>query len=70
VADDAAGNVIVPDCGSHRVQVWRADGSFLCTFGSEGDGPAQFNRPTSVAVDGATGHIIVADSGNQRVQVW
>lgn len=36
--------------------------------GFPGSGPAEFNRPSDVAVDGS-GNLIVADSGNDRVQI-
>ena len=70
MAVDKEGHIIVADSCNHRVHVWRADVSFLRTFGSQGDGPAQFKGPRGVAVDATTGHIIVADRGNKRIQVW
>jgi 3-phytase len=53
---------------SHRLVVFDADsGERIRTFGSEGDGPGQFNRPNGVAVHGD--HLFVVERDNHRVQV-
>ena len=69
VALDAEGNVVVADSWNHRVQVFRLDGTFVRSFGSEGSGPGQMKKPWGVAVDGA-GQILVSERGNHRVQVF
>ncbi len=69
MAWDSKGNVVVADCGNHRLQVVRlSDGAFPRSAGSAGSGAGRFNGPFSVAFDSA-GNIIVADHGNHRVQV-
>jgi DNA-binding beta-propeller fold protein YncE len=69
VAFDSEGNLVVADCGNHRVQVLRySDGAHVRTIGSEGEGAGQFKRPWGVAFD-AAGHIVVVDMNNDRVQV-
>ena len=45
-----------------------SEGTFLFSFGSNGEGNGQFNAPTGVAVD-KHGNILVADWGNSRIQV-
>jgi DNA-binding beta-propeller fold protein YncE len=68
-AFDGEGNLVVSDCGNHRIQVFRyIDGAHLRTIGSKGAGNGQFNQPYGIAFDGA-GRIIVCDSSNHRVQV-
>ncbi len=49
-------------------QITNIDGSFICTFGSKGVEPGQFNEPYGVAFD-QHGHLLVADSDNHRIQV-
>jgi DNA-binding beta-propeller fold protein YncE len=69
VAFDSEGNLVVADCGNHRVQVLRyRAGAHVRTIGSRGAGAGQFKHPSGVALD-AAGHIVVADCGNHRVQV-
>jgi 3-phytase len=54
---------------SHRLVVFDADtGQQLRTFGGEGDGPGQFDRPNGVAVHGD--HLFVVERDNHRVQVF
>jgi len=69
VAIDSEGNLVVADCGNHRVQVLRySDGTHLRTIGSKGAGAGQFLHPSGIAFD-AAGHIVVVERGNCRVQV-
>jgi DNA-binding beta-propeller fold protein YncE len=69
VAVDADGNVYVTDTLNDRVEVFDADGSFISTFGKNGDGPGFFERPKGIAVDG-DGHVWVADEVQDRLQVF
>lgn len=69
VAVDQDGNVYVTDTLNNRVEIFDADGSFLSTFGKNGDGPGYFARPKGIAVDG-DGHIWVADEVQDRLQVF
>ena len=61
------GDVYVADTNNHRIQKLSRDGQSLAMWGGEGDGPAQFRFPQSVALD-SQGMIYVADSRNHRVQ--
>ncbi len=63
------GNVFVADFYNHRVQKFTAEGEFLVAFGSQGDGPGMFDRPTDMAED-QEGNVYVVDFGNDRVQKW
>jgi DNA-binding beta-propeller fold protein YncE len=69
VALDAEGNVYVTDTLNDRVEIFDGDGTFISTFGKNGDGPGYFERPKGIAIDG-DGHIWVADEVQDRLQVF
>ncbi len=69
VALDKEGNLYVTDTLNDRVEVFDADGTFIRTFGKNGDGPGDFARPKGIAID-ADGHVWVADAMLNRVQVF
>ena len=52
-----------------RVLVFDASGNFLRRFGSAGEGPGEFNRPTGFAVT-RDGTMIVADRGHRAYQLF
>jgi sugar lactone lactonase YvrE len=52
-----------------RISKFSADGTFIKTFGSFGEGPGQFRTPHGMAFD-SQGRLFVADRGNNRVQVF
>lgn len=47
---------------------YSADGKYLSRFGEHGDGPLQFSRPQTLAVD-EEGLLWIADACNHRIQV-
>ena len=57
--------VYVLDAGQRCVQVFRADGRFLVSFGQPGSGPNELHEPTAIAV-GGDGRVYVADSDPDR----
>ncbi len=64
---DVQNRVLVADTHYHRVMIFDRDGHELARFGSEGDGPGQFQLPTDVEVD-AEGNFYVAEyGGNDRI---
>jgi DNA-binding beta-propeller fold protein YncE len=69
VAVDKEGNLYVADTMNDRIEVFDADGTFIRTWGKNGDGPGYFARPKGVAVD-SDGHVWVADGMQDRVQVF
>ena len=69
VASDTVGNLFVADFYNHRIQKFAADGTFLTSFGKEGDGPGQFRYPIAAAVT-TRGEVLVVDYGNHRIQKW
>jgi len=43
VAFDSSGNVYVTDSGNQRVQIFSSNGTFLSSFGENGEGGGQFS---------------------------
>ena len=70
VAIDARGWVYVPDPGHNRVQIYNADGDYVVTLGSGGNGDYEFECPAGVAISPVNGDIYVVDRCNQRIQVF
>ena len=72
IALDPAGNVFVGEYSysnsNHRVQIFKSDGTFITTFGSQGGADGQFNTVFSVCVS-RDGRICVGDR-NTHVQVF
>ena len=66
---DKEGNLYVTDTLNDRVEMFDADGEFVSTFGKNGDGPADFERPKGIAVD-CDGHIWVVDAAQSMVKVF
>jgi len=65
--DPRNGHVFVTDAANQRVVIFSGEGEFIRQFGSEGDGPGEFQRPTGIAV-GPAGSIYVADYMQDRIQ--
>jgi DNA-binding beta-propeller fold protein YncE len=63
----ANGNLVVPDEGNNRVQIFNEKGEYLSQFGTFGTGNGQFNQPRGAGVD-SKGNIWVIDTGNNRVE--
>lgn len=65
------GSVYVADTWNHRIEKFTADGRFLKTWGSFGQGvaPDSFYGPRGLAVD-AEGRVYVTDTGNKRIVVF
>jgi tripartite motif-containing protein 71 len=74
VAVDGAGNVVVADCGNHRIVIFTAAGEVVRAFGREGSGAGELKGPTGVPVDGAgnvvVADVVVADAGNSRIVIF
>ena len=58
----------VVEYGNHRVSVFTHEGTFLMSFGSEGNGPGQFKHPRAITVD-KNGVFYISDTGNNRIQI-
>lgn len=69
IAFGPRGDIFAADFYNHRLQKFRADGTFLTSFGGEGSGPGQFDHAMAVAIsDGGT--VYAVDFGNSRIQKW
>ncbi len=61
--------LFVADSKAHQIKVFDLEeGALVAAFGALGDGPGQFNHPTSLAFD-EEGRVLVVDQINARVQV-
>ena len=69
VAVDRRGNLFAADFYNHRIQKFSADGRFLTSFGSRGDGPGHFEHAIAVAV-ADDGTLFAVDFGNSRIHRW
>ena len=69
VTVDGSDNVLVVDSGNHRIQKFTAEGEFITTVGTKGDGPMQFNFPTSIRIHPQSGNMYVCDQYNHRIQI-
>ena len=75
VAVDSGGNVFVSVAQAHRIQKFKADGSFITQWGSFGSDNGKFNGPNGLAIKSGTitfleERVFVADTLNHRIQVF
>ena len=61
--------IAVTDGDISRVQVFSVDGTYLRSFGGEGEEDGEFNDPSGIVFLN-NGNIFVADSSNNRVQMF
>jgi DNA-binding beta-propeller fold protein YncE len=57
------------DQSKNRVTKWRADGTYIETWGDAGYGPKEFRDPHALAMD-SQGRIFVGDRYNNRIQIF
>jgi len=67
--DNTAGRLYVLDEVGCRVDYYDLDGNHLGGWGSQGDGPGQFDWPADIEVS-STGELLIADWNNHRIQVF
>ena len=70
VAVNERDEIAVTDFDNHRIQVFNSNGTYLRSFGREGDKQGEFNFPTGIAFDQKNGNILVVDRDNHRVQLF
>ena len=71
VAVDADDNILVVECGNHRIQKFTSDSLYLFvkTVGKKGSGHLQFSCPVGVAVHPHNNKVYVVDRSNHRIQI-
>lgn len=57
------------DVNNNRIQKFTADGTFVTSWGSEGEGEGQISGSESIDVD-SEDNVYIADTGNFRIQVF
>ena len=67
IAIDGDGRVYLADADIGSILVFGEDGQHLATWGSQGSGVGQFDKPYRLQFD-ANGILFVADRGNYRIQ--
>jgi tripartite motif-containing protein 71 len=65
--DGTSNNVYVLDRSADTVTRYSPDGKVQKVFGTQGEGPGQFDVPAAISLD-RLGNIYVADWGNHRIQ--
>ena len=64
------GTIYVMDQQAPALRVYNADGSYLATFGREGEGPGEYRRPDGGMGVLSDGRIVLRDPSNARIQVF
>jgi len=70
VAVNERDEIAVTDSGNNRIQVYSRDGTYLRSFGTEGNKQGEFKCPCGIAFDRKNGNILVAEVHNHRVQLF
>jgi hypothetical protein len=68
ISVDSEGNILVLDAGNNRIQKYDKDGKYLQTIGKQGQGPGEFESPTSLNID-AKDNIYVSEMF-QRLHIF
>lgn len=69
VTFDKNGNIIVSECGNHRISIFTPGGKFVRCFGCKGSDPGMFRYPRHLCFN-HLGQLVVADEENQRLQIF
>jgi DNA-binding beta-propeller fold protein YncE len=69
VCQDSNNDIYVSEDSKHRIAKFSEDGTFLLTWGSNGNGNGEFVHPTGVCCD-SDDKVYVCDSTNNRIQVF
>ncbi|CAI8051319.1 E3 ubiquitin-protein ligase TRIM71, partial [Geodia barretti] len=62
-------NIVYVSDSANNISVFTKEGHFLTSFGTQGNRPGQFNRPSGMAIS-RNGVIYVSDCINERIQVF
>ena len=61
ISVDSEGNILILDSGNFRLQKYNKNGKYLQTIGRQGQGPGEFESPTSLYID-AKDNLYIEDS--------
>lgn len=67
---DADNNIYVVELASHRVQIFKQDGTFIRSFGAYGSADGFFNGPRGIAVDKDKNIYVSDGNAGHRIQVF
>lgn len=65
----ATGRIYLVDNGGGKIEVFSLEGKHLFSFGKDGEGDGELNRPSPITVN-HKGEIVVGDTMNGRVQIF
>jgi streptogramin lyase len=66
---EATGEIWVVETRAHHIRIMNEYGETLKVIGKRGNGPSEFNYPTSISID-KEGNAYVVDAMNFRIQVF
>ena len=69
LAIDSNDRIYISDTGHHRIVICTPEGSYITSFGSEGNGLGQLKRPCGLDITN-NGILIVTDPGNKRLHLF
>ncbi len=69
VALDLEGNIIICDDGNHRIAFFSPTGTWLQSFGVNGDDPGSFQNPVAIHVQ-LNGDLLICERRNHRIQIF
>ncbi|MFC1561624.1 NHL repeat-containing protein [candidate division KSB1 bacterium] len=66
---DSEGNIYIVETGENAVKKFDRSGTFVQTFGTEGQGPGELNWPLDIFID-SDDRIYVQNAGNRRIEIF
>jgi sugar lactone lactonase YvrE len=69
LAIDNHDRIFISDTGHHRIVICTPEGSYITSFGTQGDGLGQLKRPCGLDMT-SDEILVVTDPGNKRLQLF
>lgn len=70
LAAAADGSIYLYDSHAKELRKYAPDGTYIATFGREGGGPGEYNRPDGGLAVMPDGRVVLRDPGNTRLSVY
>ena len=67
---DLAGNIIISDCGNHRIRIFSQSEQLIHTIGREGRGIGEFMHPYGICISKLGTIFVVSDNPNFSMQCF